>query len=157
MSKHGERQKLIRHYKQETGAKEIDMEEVARFAVRKGWLLPDPVDPIKRLAEDFARSAREEMRTDKKTGRPYRANHVYSGWRDGNQTHLWVDIDEAPRGPMQASVTMRREQIVGDITQLSFDAEHWNRINPLSEPIAIETDFGPDVEWRRNTPDEKAG
>jgi hypothetical protein len=78
---------------------------------------------------------------------------MYVVYRGDDQFHLWVDIDEAPRGPMHASLTMRREQIVGDITQLSFDAEHWNRINPEQEPIPIEKDFGLDVELRRHAPE----
>lgn len=157
MSKHAERQKLIRYYKRETGEKEIDMEKVARFAVSKGWKLPEPIDPIKRLAEDFASSAREETRVDKDTGRPYRANHVYVVTRGGTQLHLWVDIDEASREPMIKACVMRREQMVGDAVQLSFDMEHWNRRNPTEQPIDLPMDFGPDVEWRKNAPKDKAG
>lgn len=106
------------------------------------------------LAKDFASAALEETRTDKETGEPYRVNHMYVVSQGDTQLHLWIDIDEAPREPMQASLTMRREQIVGDITQLTFDAEHWNRINPEDEPIVIEADFGLDVEIRRHAPVE---
>ncbi|MCB9507831.1 MAG: hypothetical protein H6697_09230 [Myxococcales bacterium] len=44
--------------------------------------------------------------------------------------------------------------MVGDAVQLSFDAEHWNSIHPAEEPIKIELDFAPDVEWRRNSDDD---
>jgi hypothetical protein len=150
MSKHHEMQAFIRYYKQETGVKEVDLREVAKFAALKGWPLPDPIDPIDRLAKDFSAAAREETREDKATGQSYRVNHVYTVTRGGEQLRLWVDIDEAPREPMHRSLTIRREQIVGDITQLSFDAEHWNRVNPEDDPIEIEKDFGLDVEIRRN-------
>ena len=152
MSKAQEIQKLQRLYKDETGLKEVDAKEFARWAVGRGYPLPKPVDPIDRIAKEFSAALREETRTDPETGQAYRANHVYVVTRGEEQLRLWVDIDEAPRGPMQASLTMRREQIVGDITQLTFDAEHWNRVNPSEEPIEVEKDFGLDVELRRNAP-----
>ena len=152
MSKSKERQRIIRQYRDETGNRSVDMRQVAEWAVSKGWPMPKPADPIDLLAKEFASSAREETRHDKETGEPYRVNHMYVVTRGDEQLHLWVDIDEATREQMQASLTMRREQIVGDITQLTFDAEHWSRANPSQKPIQIEADFGLDVEIRRNTP-----
>src|SRR5258706_7107060 len=108
-TRHQKMQKLIRYYKDETGEKEVDMKKVAKFAVAKGWPLPEPTSLIERLAKEFSAAAREEVRTDKKTGRPYRVNHVYTDFRGGEQLHLWVDIDEAPREPMKKSLVMRRE------------------------------------------------
>ena len=152
MSRDSEMQGMIRSYKRETGRTEIDMHEVAAWAVQKGWPLPKPTSPLDKLAKDFASAARQETRTDHETGNPYRVNHMYTVMREGGQYHLWIDIDEAPRSPMHASLTNRREQIVGDITQLTFDAEHWNRKHKDEEPIEIEKDFGLDVEIRRNAP-----
>jgi hypothetical protein len=151
-SKNQEIQKLIRHYKRETGTREVDMRQFAQWAVAHNYPLPKPIDPIDQLARTFSAAAREETRDDQETGAPYRVNHMYVVTRRDEQFHLWVDIDEAPRGPMHASLTMRREQVVGDITQLTFDAEHWSRVNPEDEPIEIERDFGLDVELRRNAP-----
>ncbi len=152
MSKNEEIQKLIRHYKHETGIREVDMREFAKWAVAHKYPLPDPTDPIDQLAKVFAAAARTETREDPETGQAYRVNHMYVVTRGEDQYHLWVDIDEAPRGPMHASLTMRREQIVGDITQLTFDAEHWNRVNPAQDPIEVQADFGLDVELRRIEP-----
>jgi len=154
MSKNTDIQALQRYYKRETGIKEVDTKEFAKWAVARGHKLPAPVDPIDILAKEFAAALREETRTDLETGQSYRVNHMYVVKRGDQQLHLWVDIDEAPREAMHASLTMRREQIVGDITQLTFDAEHWNRVNPAAEPIEVEKDFGLDVELRRNAPVE---
>lgn len=150
MSKREEIHSLQRYYKQETGIREVDAKEFARWAVARGYPLPAPVDPLDRVAKDFAAALREETRTDVETGQPYRVNHVYTVQQGDLFVNRWIDIDEAPRGPMHASLTMRREQIVGDVTQLTFDTEHWNRINGEQEPIPIETDFGLDVELRRH-------
>ena len=158
MNQTQEKLKIIRAYKDATGNTDVDMREVAKFAVGMGMALPEPMSAIDRLAHKFARVARTEMRHDKATGRPYRANHAYPTKRDGEQTHLWIDIDQAPRDKMYRSLQTRREQMVGDAVQLDLDAEHWNRINLDDEPIIMQMDFTLDVAWRKHAPgqDEKA-
>jgi hypothetical protein len=147
-----QKQYVIRRYKEETGKTEISMKEVVTHAIMNGWIVaPAPVDPLDRLARDFSDAARDEIRHDKKTGKPYRANHAIST----KQGHLWVDIDEAPRKPMHQSLMMRREQMVGDGLQLSLDADHWNSIHPSDEPIDVPLDFTDDVLWRKNVPEKK--
>jgi hypothetical protein len=68
---------------------------------------------------------------------------------------FWVDIDEASRKIMHKSLIQRREQMVGDAVQLSFDAEHWSLSHPKETPIEIPLDFTEDVEWRKNGEDER--
>ncbi|MGD0757578.1 MAG: hypothetical protein ABR921_01640 [Candidatus Sulfotelmatobacter sp.] len=148
-------QRLIRYYKEQTGKTEINMHEVAQFAVDQGWPLPRPIAAIDRLAKEFSKAAREEIRHDEKTGKPYRANHAFLTSQGSMQSTLWVDIDEAPRKPMLKSLVQRREQMVGDGLQLTLDAMHWNSIHPKDEPIDLPLDLGPDVEWRINAPDEE--
>ncbi len=58
---------------------------------------------------------------------------------------------------MHKSLQLRREQMVGDGLQLTFDADHWNNIHPGEEPIVMELDFTLDVEWRKNGPQEPTG
>jgi hypothetical protein len=148
-------QRLIRLYKEETGAREVNMNDVAAYAHKKGWPLPKPVDPLEALAKQFSQAAREEIRHDRVTGKPYRANHaITTRTVIGHQFTLWVDIDEIGRKPMLKSLVQRREQMVGDGLHLSFDIDHWNRIHPREDPINLSLDLTPDVRWRRNAPDE---
>ena len=149
-SKTKQMQRMIRQYKDETGEKEVDMHKVAQWAAGKGWPLSQPTDPIEVLAKQFSRAARQEIRRDKATGLPYRANHAV--YQPGSQLCFWVDIDEAPRRPMLKSLVTRREQMVGDGLQLTLDGEHWNRIHSDEEPIVMPMDFTDDVEWRKNAP-----
>ena len=144
-SKHKEMQHLIRRYKSETGEAEVDMHKVAKWAVDKGWPIPTPTNPIDRLAAEFTQAAREEIKIDELTKQPYRVNHAYQV----GQTAFWIDIDEAPREPMRKSLIARREQMVGDGLQLTFDADHWNSIHPEEEPIQIPLDFTQDIQWRK--------
>ena len=156
-TKNQEMQRIIRLYKYETGESEVEMHKVASFAARLGWPLPKPVDPLDRLAADFSHAAREEIKYDKETGRPYRVNHAVAVAQDGaRQMYIWVDIDEAPRGPMLKSLMGRRQQMVGDALQLNLDAEHWNNIHPRQEPIQLPLDFTDDVQWAKNAPLEDA-
>jgi hypothetical protein len=151
-----ELQKLIRWYKQETGIKDVNMHAVAEFAMEHGWKMPKPKSEVDLLAQDLSKAAREEIRVDRKTGKPYRANHAYTAPNGQGQLTLWIDIDEAPRFVMHKSLINRRNQMVGDALQLRLDQLHWNAINPNDEPIEIPLDFEDDVEWRLNTPDDLA-
>lgn len=147
-------QNFIRYYKEESGIKEIDMHKVAAFALTKGFKLPPAISGLDRLAREFSRYAREEIRRDKKTGRPYRANHAYTVRQGDKNYTLWVDIDEALRPSMEKSIYLRREQMVGDAVQMAFDLEHWNSIHPNEQPLTVDLNFEEDVEWRKNAPDE---
>ena len=147
-------QKLIRYYKKETGEIEVNMREVAKFAAQKGYQLPRPEDPLDLLTKELSQAARQEVRLDKVTGKPYRANHAVTQNQGATQLTFWVDIDEAPRKPMQKSLINRREQMVGDAVQLTLDKEHWNRIHPEEVPINLPLDFTDDVEWRLNADDD---
>lgn len=149
-----DKQRFIRFYKEETGKTEVVMRDVAKFAASRGWPLPPPVDPLERLAKEFTNAAREEIRYDKKTGKPYRANHAVSTPQGSELLHFWIDIDEAPRKPMVKSLFMRREQMIGDGLQLTFDADHWSTIHADEESIIIPMDFTDDIQWRKNAPDE---
>lgn len=155
MSNKSERlQSLIRYYKRETGRTEVNMHDVAIFARSKGYTMPTPKSELDLLAKELSQAAREEIRHDQNTGKPYRVNHAYKLLSGSGQTTLWVDIDDAPRGPMWKSLVNRREQMVGDGLQLTLDANHWNSVNQDEEPIKMQLDFTEDIEWRLNAPDE---
>ncbi|MBI5936456.1 MAG: hypothetical protein HY850_01250 [Betaproteobacteria bacterium] len=149
-------QSIIKCYRDETGKDSVDMHDVAQYAVKMGWPLPAPKTAIDRLAEQFSSAAREEVRRDEITGRPYRANLAVTTWQGSQQLTLWTDIDVAPRNVAHKSFQQRREQMVGDAVQLTFDVMHWNRINEKDDPIVMPMDFTDDVEWRVNAPDDKS-
>jgi len=157
MSKVTERQRLIRAYRDETGESEVDMRKVAEFAVKNGWPLPQPTDPLDMLAKQFSDAARLEIKYDPKTGEPYRVNHaVPRRASSGQMSFFWVDIDDpkttAPN--MRASLVMRREQMVDDGLQLTFDMLHWNSLRPENEHIDLPMDLTMDIDIRRAAREE---
>ena len=148
MSKRQERQRFIRHYKDETGERELDMRKVAEFAKRMGWNMPVPPSDIELLARQFTEAATEERRHDTKTGKPYR---VYQAIPVTGQLSLfnYVDIDEATRKQMLMSAVNRREQMVSDGVNLTLDLDHWNDVNPDDQPIVLPMDLAFDIELRK--------
>jgi hypothetical protein len=155
MTKKKEMQYLIRTYREQTGQQSVDMHEIAKFAVSKGWPLPVPKSPLDRLAEQFSVASREEIRRDEATGRPYRANLAVTSWQGNKQLTLWTDIDEAPRHIAQKAFVQRREQMIGDGLQLTFDVMHWNRVNDADEEIVMPMDLTDDISWRLHAPGDQ--
>lgn len=150
-------QRIIRLYRENTGQTSVEMHEVAKFAAGMGWELPKPRSALDRLAEQFSAAAREEARRDEVTGRPYRANMAVTNYVGGQQSTFWTDIDEAPRHVAHKALKQRREQMVGDALHLTYDAEHWNRVNPNEPPIQMPLNFTDDVAERMMTDqDDKA-
>lgn len=158
MSQVQELQKIIRLYREETGRAELDLHEIARFALGKGWPMPKPKSPIDMLAAQIRDAARQEVRKDKGTGRAYRAYHAVPA-RDasGQGTFYWIDIDDPATtfASMRKSMVRRRDQMVDDGVMLSLDQDHWNSFRPEGEQINLPLDFTQDVEWRKNGLDDE--
>lgn len=148
MSKQDDRRRLIRAYKEETGAIEIDMHDLAHWAVRKGWPLPQPKAPLDILANEFAEAAREETEIDPNTGQQYRVYHCVPVIEGQLTLFHWIDIHEAPRQLMERSLVARRNQMIGDGVQLTFDAMFWNSINPADQPIELSMNFSLEIAQR---------
>jgi len=145
-------QDFVRYYKDKYGVTSVDMKDVAEEAQRMGWKMPAPKTPLDLLAAQFSDAQREEIRKDAVTGRPYRANLAVSTWQGNTQTVLWTDIDVASRFIAHKSLKQYRDQMIGEAVMMTVTADHWNRMNPNEEPINMQLDFGPDVEWELNAP-----
>jgi len=73
----------------------VTAREVARWAIKQGLMRPRPADFEGQCAEELARAAREEYRTDR-YGRRHRARHSVRLKKNGLQLSFWADIDSAP-------------------------------------------------------------
>lgn len=160
MSKIAERQRFIRYWKEVTGNTEVDMLEVAKFAIEKGWDAPAPISREERLAKQFKGAARQDIRRDRKTGRPYRGYHaVPKETATGQQiSFAFIDIDDPNTKPdrFRKACVLRREQTVDDMTQLRLDQIHWNDNRPSDQQVKIlPGDLELDVEIRLASMDEE--
>ena len=140
MSKVAERQRFIRHWKDETGEAEVDMHAVARMALGLGWKAPPPVTEEDRLAKLFKDAARQDIRHDRKTGRPYRGYHaVPKHAADGQLIFSYIDIDDPKTKPesFRKACVLRREQTVDDQLQLRLDQLHWNDNRTSDQQVEV--------------------
>jgi hypothetical protein len=137
-------QRIWRQYEEEGNPIPVTARDVARWAIVNKLWQPRPADIESQCAEELARAAREEYRTDS-DGRRYRARHSVRIKRNGIQQSLWADIDSAPRTHMQRAFAQRRKQIVGDCHQLRIDIDHYNDIHKDELPIQMVFDFTEDL------------
>lgn len=145
------KQKFIRYFREQTGAKEWNMRDVAEMAVKMGMPLPKPVDPLDMLAKQFSDAAGEETREDKVTKKPYKANLSFARRSsDGKQLWLWFDVDDATRPQMKKGLRNYRELLVSGMVIGVNTAEHWNRCHPDQQELPFVTDLTDDVAERRH-------
>ena len=157
MGKNRELQLFVHQFRDEAGSTDVDPRDLARWGIRHGYLeLPEPVAPVDLLTKQIARTLHEETKFDPQTNRTYRVNHARPEFRLGKQVSIWGDIDKLEYDFMVKCFIQRRQQMVGDAVQLSNDCEHWNRVNPNSTAIQIELDFGLNILWSKNAPNELA-
>lgn len=119
--------------------------EIAAWAVKNNYWLPQPSAVIDQCANQLSRALREEHITDPQ-GRAVRAKHVAKMERNGEQVSLWGDIRTASRDHMNIAFKQRRKQIVGDCRQLKTDLDSYNENRNSGEPIQIGFDFTLDLE-----------
>jgi hypothetical protein len=156
MSKRQDKQRFLRHYKDVTGEPELDMHKVAEFAKKLGWAMPKPPSDVELLAKQFTEAARQETNYNAVTGQPFRVYHAIPVGDGQLNLFVYVDIHDATRHQMLKSCVNRREQMVSDGLQLTFDMEEWNSLNPSEEPILLPMDLALDIEIRKAAGEEES-
>jgi hypothetical protein len=158
MSKTTERQRFIRYWMDQTGETEVDLHAVARMAMTLGWKAPPPVTEEDRLVKVFKDAAKQDIRHDANTGRPYHGYHAVPKYTpEGQLTFYYIDIDDPKAKPdsFRKACVMRREQSVDDQVALRLDQVHWNDQRPPAQRIEIlPADMEFDVELRLATMDD---
>jgi len=159
LSKVKERQRFIRYWMDQTGETEIDMHAVAKMALKMGWDVPPPISTEGRLAKLFKDAARQDIRHDRKTERPYRGYHaVPKSDASGQLVFSYIDIDDPKTKPknFRKACVMRREQSVDDQLQLRLDQIHWNDTRPDDQQVEVmPADLEFDVELRLAAMDDE--
>jgi hypothetical protein len=137
---------------QEREGRDLTAHEIAEMLEKMGWQMPKPKSAIDMLAKQVSEALSEEMVFDEVLGEPVNANICYpappGGKLDGKQGHLWTELDTATRDKVEMNKTLRRDNMVGDAYQSTLILMHWNRKHPKEEPVGLDCDLGPDVEWR---------
>ena len=153
-SKKVEMQRWSRTFREREG-RDLSADEIASMLEANGWPMPKPKTPHEILAKQVSESQGEEVIYDDVLNESVPRNICYPVESNGKQIMLWTDADAASRKKIEKNKTLRRDQMVGDAYQTSLILMRWNRLHPEEEPVQIDLDFGPDVEWRLNTPKAK--
>lgn len=146
-------QRLARMYREEHDVADIDPLTFADYLIKSGVKLPPPPTDLELMAKAAKRALKMEVRRDQVTGRPYHGYQAVPQERNpvtGQLQFRYYDTDDAPREPMHKALLSRVSGMVDDGVRVSFDAEHWNRINPTEEPLKVDElfDLREQVEWR---------
>ena len=144
--------RVINHFRDVTGKTEFEMHEVTDWAVENlDYPLPQPANPREILTRQLSDAARSDIGYDPDNGNPFR--RFVAVPQDGQLSFTWMHIHDVSRLIMRKALVHRREQMVGDGLQLTFDRLYWNKLHPEEESIELSMDLSPDIEWRLHTPD----
>jgi hypothetical protein len=159
MTKHEQIQAFVRYYKRINNKTVVTMAEIVDAAIKEGWDIPPEISGKDRLIKQFTDAEREEIKYDKKTKQPYRANlAITQRLKDGKQLPLWVDTDDATRSQIVMWAGKYREQMLGEAVIGTNTINHWNGTHANEDPVQFPLDFSEETEWRLNAPiEDKSG
>lgn len=139
--------RIVELYLQEGGGEPIELDALARFAINNGHWKRHASRMLQLCKRDFSPAFREQYHTDPQ-GRSVRTYHAAASRAGATQQVFWADMRTAPREHMETAFLQRRDQIVGDCTQLERDVDSFNDNNTHGASYLLALDFGPDVEER---------
>jgi hypothetical protein len=137
------RHEIVRRFREENDSKPSTTEEMAEWAIKKGYWKPRHAEVRKQLAEELSQAMREEYITDPQKRR-VRVKHAART----EQGVLWVDIrDKRPdtHDLLEISFQNRRQLIVNDCRQLKKDIDSYNENWNSAEMIQSHFDFNDDL------------
>lgn len=137
-------QGLVAEYRESGEPWPATSHEIAAWAIRTRRWGPEPGSVIDMCADHVARAMREEYITDPQ-GRRVRSKHAARVNRAGKQITLWADIRTADQQHMGIAFQQRRQQIVGDCSQLKKDVDSFNDNRQPESPIQMVFDFTQDL------------
>lgn len=135
-------------YESEHGHKPSRMADAVKWAVSRNLLRePPPVSGLRLLERKMARAIGQEYDTYR--GRRYRVNHAVRQAGRGQQHTLWAMMGHVEPGFMVRAFGQRREQIVGECSQLHTDMAVCREFYPESaDKFSLHLDFTDDVAER---------
>jgi hypothetical protein len=149
---------IIEPYKLEKGDGELDLAQVAYWAIEKGLWKQPIEDQVEKLRKQLAVALRAKTFTDDDGNQP-RANYcvrrdvVDIKGRRYVQT-VWANIDVATHEFMEESFSQRRSGIANICYQAHIDKTHWNKFRRGKNPeIQMPLDFSNDVADRLHSTD----
>jgi hypothetical protein len=138
-------QKMAHEYMDEKGLAEVDLDEVAAWAVSTGRYQRQPISIVKQCREQLSEACRSEHFTDPQ-GRDVRSMHPVRIHEGPVQMVFWADFRTARPGHMRLSVQQQRQSILADCRAHKIDVESYNDNNTFQVKLpGFSYDFDPDL------------
>jgi hypothetical protein len=144
-------EKCVQHYIDETGHQDFSPPEIALWAEKRGYTLPEPMTGVEILARMLAGAATRARRKDAKTSILYRATLAFTAMVRGERTIRWFDVD----GPsvtvdkIVQSVRQRKEQAINILVSAGATQERFARTHPKQKFEKVDLSISEEeVQWR---------
>ncbi len=135
-------QQIVHDYMQEHNVTEVNLEDVAAWAVRTGRYQRRQPSLEKLCQRELSQALRAETYIDPQ-GREVRVMHPVRY----EQGVLWATIQDAPPNHMRISLQQRRQAILADCRRHKIDWESYNANNKFSAQLPLlDYNFNPDLE-----------
>jgi hypothetical protein len=121
-------QGMVHEYMEEMGVSEVDLDEVAAWAVTTGRYQRPPISIVKQCREQLSEACRSEHFKDPQ-GRDVRSMHPVKIYEGSRQLVFWADFRTARPSHMRLSSQQRRRAILADCSAHKIDVESYNDNN----------------------------
>jgi hypothetical protein len=139
-------QKIVDDYTEEFEVDEIDLDEVAEWAVKTGRYQRKTITIAKQCKRELARVLRTEHFHDPQ-GREPRKWHPVRIKSGDEQLVLWMEFAKAKPNHMRISLQQRRQGIYGRVRQHKTDLDSYNDNNSFKVTLPLfDYDFNKDLE-----------
>jgi hypothetical protein len=136
---------IVDRYVEETGDKEPDLRDAARWAHAEGLLETPSIDVIRVMARALARACRQDYIVDE-NGEPVRRRHAVREERGQEQMTLWPKIEDMSPQKMRKSLQVRKQGTLQDALQIERDRRYFNTHYNPGDPIPMDYNLNPDIE-----------
>src|ERR1039457_2908338 len=151
-------QGIVHDYIEAHEADEVDLGEVAEWAIQTGRYSAEPISIIRQCKEQLSEACRSEVYKDPQ-GRDVRRMHPVRIVDGPQQMVFWADITTAKPGHMRLSFQQRRTAILADCKAHKTDVEFYNDNNSFKVALPLFSyNFDPDIrelQLPNQYPDEK--
>ncbi len=121
-------QRIAHEYMKEFRVTSIDLDEVAQWAIDTGRWEEYKPSPLRKCRRALAAALGGEIIVDSE-GREVRAMHPYPVKKHDQYVWEWSPIYSMKREKFRASMTHRRDKVLGSLKQMKIDHESWNDHN----------------------------